>query len=40
MVLAQTFFAVSIVILAALPQVFAMFIDWFANAKSGVASAQ
>ena len=40
MVLAQTIFDVSIVILAALPQAFAMLIDWFASAKSGALVAQ
>ena len=40
MVLAQTIFAVSIVIIAALPQLFAMFIDWFTSAKSGALAAQ
>jgi hypothetical protein len=40
MVLAQTIFAVSIVLVAVLPQAFAMFIDWSANAKRGTESAQ
>ena len=39
MVLAQTIFAVSIVILAALPQGVAMLIDWLAGAKHGAESA-
>lgn len=39
MVLAQAIFAVSIVILAALPQVIALFIDFLASSKSGLEAA-
>ena len=40
MVLAQAIFAVSIIIIAALPQVVALLIDFYASAKPGVESAQ
>lgn len=40
MVLAQAIFAVSIVILAALPQVIALLIDFVASSKSGPELAQ
>ena len=40
MVLAQAIFAVSIIILAALPQVVALLIDFSADAKRALESAQ
>ena len=40
MVLAQVIFSVSIIVLAVLPQVIAMVVDWSATAKRGLESAQ